>query len=488
MIPVRNGVDNLAAMKTTIPSAKALSRGNASILANAAVAPKRSSDAWKSAGTPLSNHRLDSFSLASRQGPQPDPRVRAGQARNGQGRLAGRAASPILPETRAPENAAAHTGGPNVPIQQRRAAGGLPEAKLRNVRLSSGTVANRSMSWTGAGRSAAANAIPTGLPDPLTASVDADLMGALAIQAGATHGGNPRSLVRKQSAPGEKGEMTQPGVRPDLARARFPASPTIQAKIVVQQDEKDKPGEPGYRDHVRENLQQLAAPGTKVHVDPATGEVRMEGEPEERDREHPGHVLLQRMIAHEHQVTIGNKGKEPLMRPPNAAATAGPSEIDFPRDSPPQMVSVQREEGLRSEPLPLSITLGHELIHADHMQRGVFIPTANKTRHEYQVTTPEGGVENEWEPVDTEELHTVGLGERRHGDVTENDLRDLHRLPKRVSYYAHHDNKEKNAKLMAEQLESAREAREEAEAAAGKERLGRQLARFRAGIYDSDDE
>ena len=167
-------------------------------------------------------------------------------------------------------------------------------------------------------------------------------------------------------------------------------------------------GDNEYRGQVRAHLQHLAAPGTNVHIG-ANGNVTLHGEAE--DEELPAsHRLLARMIDHQHTATLrpreGNEeiqaepvnprgnlravgdffgdiaswepwGTTRRLRDRASAGTGGQgASSSIPFD--PALPEAQRmtptlhpESGeVQNQPAPLHVQLAHELIHADHFQRG----------------------------------------------------------------------------------------------------------------------
>jgi hypothetical protein len=103
------------------------------------------------------------------------------------------------------------------------------------------------------------------------------------------------------------------------------------------------------------------------------------------------------------------------------------------------------------------IVLGHELIHAEHNLRGTAIPGETKT--EYQVI----GHPEMFAYANEEEQQTVGLGRNRDLlNITENELRKQHGIPKRISYHMY-GYKTRHEKLRENRVESKRRRRREEE-------------------------
>jgi NleD-like pathogen effector protein (putative zinc metallopeptidase) len=118
---------------------------------------------------------------------------------------------------------------------------------------------------------------------------------------------------------------------------------------------------------------------------------------------------------------------------PNAkrSGVGAGSKVAFPWMALPQTRVRTAEGETESRDTPREIALGHELIHADHAQRGVWRGDDKTLKH---FATGEG---ERGDYAIAEEMDTVGLGDtKRAGDITENDLREQLGHEQRVSYHA----------------------------------------------------
>lgn len=191
----------------------------------------------------------------------------------------------------------------------------------------------------------------------------------------------------------------------------------------------------------RENLDELnrllAGSGAQVAHD-RHGEVHFQREADHARRDHAGYQLLRRVVGHHHNVRIGldpyddaagtSYTNEPDTRDPRRGASAF---INVPRRSNALASTIDRHGDLHVERVHRHLVLGHELVHADHAQRGRRqAPGTSRYRVEGYVGGY-GRVSYDARASD-EELNTTGLVPRAHrDDITENDLRrELGYLPR----------------------------------------------------------
>jgi hypothetical protein len=244
---------------------------------------------------------------------------------------------------------------------------------------------------------------------------------------------------------------------------RRPAAPRRLARSIVA-------GPPSaYRDHatfgpqfaawlaqIQHALDSLVQGVAAVQLDTETGVLTLTPTADESKlTRHKGYQLLSRIVASKHPVTIVPEGKEPMARVAEKdvpiAATPGQgagSKIEFPPDiieACKKLGAFYAVEGEGGKPVPETqphpgIMLGHELIHADHAQRGAYVPAVEKTKQVHAYADLE-------ENVLEEELRTVGIGSPQLSaeDITENQLRAELKLPARLSYRPHTMNVEAKA-------------------------------------------
>jgi hypothetical protein len=180
------------------------------------------------------------------------------------------------------------------------------------------------------------------------------------------------------------------------------------------------------------------------------GRVRLSGEGDDREVQvdalegdaltgaTPGFQLIQRVVQSAHEVVVDPWTDEALNRVedkdiPKAKQTGVGvgSKVAFPWKALPKTRVRTAQGGTESRDTPQEIALGHELIHADHAQRGVWRGD-DKTLKHFATGQGERG-----DYAIEEEIDTVGLGAtRRAGDITENDLRGQLGHEQRVSYHA----------------------------------------------------
>lgn len=186
----------------------------------------------------------------------------------------------------------------------------------------------------------------------------------------------------------------------------------------------------------------LGDSGGRVRRDGAN--VVWDAQPESAEgRNHASYRLLKRMIEHQHDVKIGihpEKGAaDPVMTPYHAgnASTAGTgsrSFIHMPRVAAetPTTVWNQQEQEFQTADSPDHLQLGHELIHADHAQRGTLTPYDQELERRDQGTLAGYGAFDTTHREKREEAVTIGLAAGQEGDdITENRLRrSLGMLPR----------------------------------------------------------
>jgi hypothetical protein len=145
-----------------------------------------------------------------------------------------------------------------------------------------------------------------------------------------------------------------------------------------------------------------------------------------------GHEMISRMVASKHTITIEHTtgGNEAGAADRDAAAdkTKGSGgTVSWNPKGQSQINTLVGPSKAELKGRPTFIGLGHELIHGDHYQRGVYV----KSRTEVEYTTLTGTKEK----GRGEELRTVGLGsDVKKEDVTENQLRQEGGQKPRASY------------------------------------------------------
>ena len=163
----------------------------------------------------------------------------------------------------------------------------------------------------------------------------------------------------------------------------------------------------------------------------------------EGGRNHASYRLLRRMISHEHDVKIGihpEKGAaDPVMTPYHAAnaSTAGTGSrafIHMPRvaAATPTTVWDQQSQQFTTQDSPDHLQLGHELIHADHAQRGTLTPYDQEIERRVHGELAGYGAFDSTHREKREEAVTIGNAPGQDGDdITENRLRrSLGMLPR----------------------------------------------------------
>lgn len=212
-------------------------------------------------------------------------------------------------------------------------------------------------------------------------------------------------------------------------------------------------------------------------------------------RNHASYRLLRRMIEHQHDVKIGihpEKGAaDPVMTPYHAAnaSTAGTgsrSFIHMPRvaAATPTTVWDQQAQQFTTQDSPDHLQLGHELIHADHAQRGTLTPYDQEVERRVQGELAGFGAFDSTHREKREEAVTIGLVAGQDGDdITENRLRRSLGLLPRGSHdrieshllrdHARHFNRTKDERAALHQevsghAQAAEQSRGLAEAAHGR--------------------
>lgn len=248
-------------------------------------------------------------------------------------------------------------------------------------------------------------------------------------------------VQQKQGRVKPTAQMNSPVIQPKLKIKSGEGEERVEAKLEAR-DNEDR-----YIIKVLEYLKRLAAPyGDKIQLIEGNNrdeddnyvdkEVTVQdlGEGEQPSK---GFTLLSRIIKSAHMVVIDpwqdellNNVKEadiPKAKDPTKGAG---STVAFPMVDIPT-TRVQGEDGEEEAATPAHIALGHELIHADHAQRGTWKGDDNTLHHFTDVPGTQGDY------AVKEEMNTVGLGGAGGGeDITENDLRAEGGLAKRVTYHA----------------------------------------------------
>ena len=189
----------------------------------------------------------------------------------------------------------------------------------------------------------------------------------------------------------------------------------------------------------------LAGSGATVHFD-RDGMISLVNSPAANSAQarHPGYVLLSRMIRSRKLVSIGidrlNPDDGPYALEDSERDAANPhygsgAFVHFNRNYRSVDTTKDAFGKLNVLNVPRSLVLGHELVHADHMQRGRLLPKGQKQTHQVQGNIPNYGAVNYQEREEHEELNTVGLvAKNSPDDITENELRAAIGVDPRVSY------------------------------------------------------
>jgi hypothetical protein len=198
--------------------------------------------------------------------------------------------------------------------------------------------------------------------------------------------------------------------------------------------------------------------GSGARVKHEQGNVVFDAHPaDNKGKEHASYRLLKRMVEHQHDVKIGihpDKGAaDPVMVPydiPNASklGTGSRAFIHMPKVAKPTATTVYDKDAKKflTQDTPDHLQLGHELIHADHTQRGTLTPYDQEVERPLQGELAGYGAFDSRVREKKEELVTIGLAPGHESDdITENRLRhSLGQLPR-----ASHDQLE--AHLLREQ-------------------------------------
>jgi len=254
----------------------------------------------------------------------------------------------------------------------------------------------------------------------------------------------------RESGPGnfrtdsrDRERISQPQTGFAAASLDTPPSPStpIQAALTVE-------GDANYRKQVRLHLQKLVAAGMKVRVD-NNGVVTLAGNSNSaRQTNKPSHVLLNRLINHQHTTTIrARAGNEPMQSEPqnprgfwrgtgdvfgdlfhwrnwgdtrklrDRSKAGDPNQgsdsfIPFDPNLPArerQTRVLNKQTGqLENMTAPHHIVLAHELIHSDHFQRGTGAFN-NQGRSHLGISEHRTGGVQQQEMQHIEEMNTVGL-------------------------------------------------------------------------------
>ncbi len=164
-------------------------------------------------------------------------------------------------------------------------------------------------------------------------------------------------------------------------------------------------------------------------------------------RKHAGYRLLRRLIDNQHDVRVGTHPDQPnrdaVAVPNNAEASfdktrGSGSFVHLPAIAKPNQVTTF-DKGTQEhvvEDSPVHLQLGHELIHADHIQRGVAVRPGNKVRRQLAGKLRGFGDFSTAVEEEREEGITIGTlpGENPSEDITENQLRASHGANPRAAH------------------------------------------------------
>jgi len=257
-----------------------------------------------------------------------------------------------------------------------------------------------------------------------------------------------KGLEREADAMGSKALQMQQAVNQGQAAdykmmnkkpTRESSASSIQRSIRVEGDKATQEYYAGSLDEL------LAGSGATVHFD-RYGRISLVNSPAAHSVQanHAGYRLLSRMIQSHNLVSIGidqrHPGDGPYAREDSERHAANPMRgsgafIHFNRNY--RSVDTTRDAfgNLNVLTVPRSLVLGHELIHADHMQRGRLLLKGQTATHQVQGNISNYGAVNYQEREEHEELSTVGLvPKNRPADITENELRGAIGIDPRVSY------------------------------------------------------
>ncbi|OAE90529.1 hypothetical protein SU65_12390 [Flavobacterium psychrophilum] len=185
---------------------------------------------------------------------------------------------------------------------------------------------------------------------------------------------------------------------------------------------------------IMRNLRKLT--DDKLSYDKSTGKVTIS---EHRTGKHTeGTSLINNLISDTHTstITVGAKGSGNSANPTNWTdaknGTGSNATVSFDPSANPSIPTENSKTGnVSDKKRPDYIGLGHELIHADHINNGDVSLTPQT--HTYNDATGTSVTQT----VINEELRTVGVQGVKPGDVTENGLRKEHsatRNKKRGAY------------------------------------------------------
>lgn len=204
----------------------------------------------------------------------------------------------------------------------------------------------------------------------------------------------------------------------------------------------------GKDDEQAANLARLNAllgnSGARVKVD--GGKVVFDAHATSEDgQKHAGYKLLNRIIAHQHDVLIGvhpqGKAGEASMVPyevPNASklGTGSRAFIHAPKQLAPDVQNVydKQTQTFARAATPDHVQLGHELVHADHAQRGTMTPYDQFADNRVAGNLAGYGAFDTTMREKQEELVTIGLAKGHDtDDISENSLRESLGLLPRAS-------------------------------------------------------
>lgn len=192
-------------------------------------------------------------------------------------------------------------------------------------------------------------------------------------------------------------------------------------KIVVSGDE-------AYRKKVQEALKKI---DPSASVDLKTGVVSYDKTIDVKGHE-KGNKLITRMVDSKHTVTIKTTSDGNEAGADNRDDAADPKKgsggtVWWNPSGSTTVLTKTKEGKFENKGRPTYIGLGHELIHNDHYQRGVYTKSSDKVDYK--------GLDDKTYKARVEEIRTVGLGGHNNAaDVTENDLRREGGLELRAAY------------------------------------------------------
>jgi hypothetical protein len=184
--------------------------------------------------------------------------------------------------------------------------------------------------------------------------------------------------------------------------------------------------------------------GSGAQVKHEQGNVMFDTHPaDDNGKEHASYRLLKRMVEHKHNVKIGihpeQGAADPVMAPldaPNASKLGVGTDafVHMPKVTKPTATTVYDKDSKQflTQDTPDHLQLGHELIHADHAQRGTLTPHDQEVKHRLKGELAGYGAVDSRVRETKEEAVTIGLAPGHESDdITENRLRvSLGQLPR----------------------------------------------------------